>query len=347
MVITTGTEHRCLVQARRLHGDTAGPVVHVVTEPRAFCEPIGMTDDVLCLHTDQDAPRGKVVSADLASIESGGTAGWAEVIPERGDALEQAHRAGRGFLGVYLHDARNRVLLFDAAGAELGELALGDGISVSEVHVAEGSGERFLGVQSFVRGSRAYRVDLSAVRASPLTLTGWPAPVPAVTMERRLAASADGTAVPYFLLRLAGAGPALPALLCGYGGFSIAITPRFNPAWLAWLAAGGALAVANLRGGGEYGREWHEAGRRERKQNVYDDFIAVGEHLISTGVTTQGQLVLHGASGGGLLVGAVMTQRPDLAAVALPMVAVMDMLRFHPARTPRGHRLPGDADPHR
>ena len=335
------------MQTRRLHGDTAGPVVHVVTEPRAFCEPIGMTDDVLCLHTDQDAPRGKVVSADLASIESGGTAGWAEVIPERGDALEQAHRAGRGFLGVYLHDARNRVLLFDAAGAELGELALGDGISVSEVHVAEGSGECFLGVQSFVRGSRAYRVDLSAVRASPLTLTGWPAPVPAVTMERRLATSADGTAVPYFLLRLAGAGPALPALLCGYGGFSIAITPRFNPAWLAWLAAGGALAVANLRGGGEYGREWHEAGRRERKQNVYDDFIAVGEHLISTGVTTQGQLVLHGASGGGLLVGAVMTQRPDLAAVALPMVAVMDMLRFHPARTPRGHRLPGDADPHR
>jgi prolyl oligopeptidase len=167
----------------------------------------------------------------------------------------------------------------------------------------------------------------------------------------------------------------VPTLLYGYGAVNIAITPRFRAAWPAWLAAGGTLAAANLRGGGEYGREWHEAGMRERKQNVFDDFIAVGEHLISTGVTAHSQLALHGASGG-LLVGAVMTQRPDLAAVALPMVGVMDMLRFHKftirrrvdrgaersrcgrrlrvavrlfaaARPPRGHLLPGDAYPYR
>jgi len=329
LVITAGAEHRCLVQARRLRGGAVGPVVHVVTEPQASFEPVGVKDDVLFLRTDHDAPRGKVVSADLARMESGGAGIWAELIPERDDVLERAHRAGSGFLAVYLHDAQNRVLRFDAAGAELGEVDLGEPGSVSEVHIEENSEECFLGVESFVRGTRAFRVDLSTGRADPLLLTDRTALVPDVAVERRSATSADGTAVPYFLLRPAGAGPALPTLLYGYGGYNKAMTPAFKAAWPAWLAGGGALAVANLRGGGEFGREWHEAGRRERKQNVFDDFIAVGEHLISSGVTTRGQLALHGRSNGGLLVGAVMTQRPDLAAVALPMVAVMDKLRFH------------------
>jgi prolyl oligopeptidase len=334
LIITTGSERKCLVQARRLHGGTVGPVVHVITEPRARVEPVGVKDDVLYLHTDLDAPRGKVVSADLAGMETGGTGSWAELIPERDDVLQRVERGGHGFLAVYLRDAQHRVVRFDAAGAELGELDLtGAGQhsagSVSEVNVAENSEECFLGVESFVRGTRAYRVDLSTGRADPLVLTDRTAPVPDVVTERRLAISADGTRVPYFLLRPAGAGLGLPTLLYGYGGYNWAMTPAFRAAWPAWLAAGGALAVANLRGGGEYGRRWHEAGTRERKQNVFDDFIAVGEHLISTGVTTRGQLALHGASGGGLLVGAVMTQRPDLAAVALPMVGVMDMLRFH------------------
>jgi len=329
LTITAGAQRKCLVQARRLRGGTAGPVVHVVTEPRALFEPVGMKDDVLYLHTDLDASRGKVVGADLADMESGGTGMWAELIPERDDVLERAHRAGGGFLAVYLRDAQHRVLRFDAAGAELGEVDLGEPGTVSDLHAEQDSEECFLGVQSFVRGTRAYRVDLSTGRADPLVLTGRTAPVPDITIERRSATSADGTTVPYFLLRPAGAWQALPALLYGYGGYNKAITPEFKAAWPAWLAAGGALAVANLRGGGEYGRQWHEAGMRDRKQNVFDDFIAVGEHLISTGVTTHGQLALHGRSNGGLLVGAVMTQRPDLAAVALPMVGVMDKLRFH------------------
>src|ERR1039458_5702646 len=277
--------------------------VHVITEPRARIEPVGVKDDVLYLHTDQDAPRGKVVSADLAGMETGGTGNWAELIPERDDVLQRVERGGHGFLAVYLRDAQHRVVRFDAAGAELGELDLAgagqhsDG-SVSEVNVGEDSEESFLGVQSFVRGTRAYRDDLSTGRADPLVLTDRTAPVPDVVTERRSAISADGTTVPYFLLRPAGAGLGLPTLLYGYGGAYWAITPAFRAAWPAWLAAGGALAVANLRGGGEYGRQWHEAGTRERKQNVFDDFIAVGEHLISTGVTTRGQLALHGATGG-------------------------------------------------
>jgi prolyl oligopeptidase len=349
LTITVGAGRKCLVQARRLDGGTVGPVVHVVTEALASIDPVGVKDDVLYLHTDSGAPRGKVVSVDLASVESGGTGIWAELIPERDDILERAARAGGGFLAVYLRDAQHHVVRFDAAGAELGEVDLADagqhgvsqhGVSqhsagsVTEMNVDGDSSECFLGVESFVRGTRAYRVDLSTGRADPLVLEDQAAPVPDVVTERRSATSADGTTVPYFLLRPAGASAAgaeaaLPTLLYGYGGYNKAMTPAFKAAWPAWLAAGGAVAVANLRGGGEYGREWHEAGRREHKQNVFDDFIAVGEHLISTGVTTHGQLVLHGRSNGGLLVGAVMTQRPDLAGVALPMVGVMDKLRFH------------------
>jgi len=334
LVITAGSSRKCLVQARRLCGGTAGPVELVVTEPRARFEPVGVKDGVLYLLTDEDAPRGRVVSTDLARVESGGARMWAELIPERDDVLERAERAGRGFLAVYLRDAQHHVVRFDAAGAELGELDLADAgqhsaRSVREVNIEEDSEECFVGVESFVSGTRAYRVNLATGQADPLVLEDRAAPVPDVVTERRSAISADGTRVPYFLLRPAGARPELPTLMCGYGGYNRAITPAFRATWPAWLAAGGALAVANLRGGGEYGTEWHEAGLRERKQNVFDDFIAVGEHLISTGVTTHGQLALHGASNGGLLVGAVMTQRPDLAAVALPMVAPMDMLRFH------------------
>ena len=329
LTIAAGTDPRCRVQARRLRGGTVGPVLHVVAEPQARFEPTGLKGDVLYLHTDREAPRGRVIGVDLARLESGGTGAWAELIPERDDILDQARRAGSGFLAVYLRDARHCVLRFDGTGAELGEVELGEPGSVSELHVEEDSEECFLGVESFVRRTRAYRVDLSNGRADPLVLTDSTAPVPDVTLERRSAASADGTTVPYFLLRRAGAALPLPTLLYGYGGYNNAITPAFRAAWPAWLEAGGALAVANLRGGGEYGTPWHEAGRRERKQNVFDDFIAVGEHLVSTGITTHGQLAIHGRSNGGLLVGAVMTQRPDLAAVALPMVGVMDKLRFH------------------
>ena len=150
-------------------------------------------------------------------------------------------------------------------------------------------------------------------------------------MERRTAISKDGTPVPYFLIAPADAdrsGPQ-PTLLYGYGGFKIPVLADYRPGWSGWLAAGGLLAIANLRGGGEFGTAWYEAGRLARKQNVFDDYIAVADDLKQTGVTTTQQLALHGRSNGGLLVGAVLTQRPDLAAAALPAVGVLDLLRFH------------------
>ncbi|HMI33414.1 MAG TPA: prolyl oligopeptidase family serine peptidase, partial [Propionibacteriaceae bacterium] len=154
---------------------------------------------------------------------------------------------------------------------------------------------------------------------------------PEVRVERRTASSADGTAVPYFLVSAAGTDLSVPqpTLLYGYGGFKIPVLADYRPGWPCWLAAGGSLAIANLRGGGEFGTAWYEGGRLAHKQNVFDDFVAVAEHLKQTGVTTTQQLALHGRSNGGLLVGAVMTQHPDLAAAALPAVGVLDLLRFH------------------
>jgi prolyl oligopeptidase len=189
----------------------------------------------------------------------------------------------------------------------------------------------FVGTSAFTRPVAAHRIDLSG---DTVELTDLPSPgavgLPAVTAQRRWATSADGTRVPMTVLARTdlGDGPH-PTLLYGYGGFDIAVLPEFRAIFAAWVAAGGVLAVANLRGGGEFGAEWHQAGMLARKQNVFDDCIACAEQLIADGTTTVRQLAVHGRSNGGLLVGAVMTQRPDLFGAALPTVGVLDMLRFH------------------
>jgi prolyl oligopeptidase len=329
LAITLGTEQRSQILARRIHPDRLGPVATVVAERSAWFWPVGASGDVLYLLTDDGAPRRKLVTADLTCLESGCDCDiWADVIAERTDILDQVAMAGDGLLAVYLRDCRHRAVRFDLDGAELGELDLGDAISIEEVQAHAGEKEVFLGIDSLLNRT-SVRVDFSTGRSDPLVLTDRTAPPPEVVTERRSAVSKDGTVVPYFLLRRADVTGPAPTMLYGYGGYAAPCRPTFKAAWPAWLAAGGVLAVANLRGGGEFGTEWHEAGTRDRKQNVFDDFIAVGEHLVADEVTGPGQLTIHGRSNGGLLVGAVMTQRPDLAAVALPMVGVLDMLRFH------------------
>ena len=179
----------------------------------------------------------------------------------------------------------------------------------------------------------AYRVDTRTGEVETLAdlvpAADGGVPEPAISVQRRRATSADGTEVPYFLITPDGWSGTGPTLLWGYGGFKIPIFADYRPGWTGWLAAGGALVVANLRGGGEFGTDWYHAGRLANKQNVFDDAIAVAEDLITTGVTTSDQLAVHGRSNGGLLVGAMITQRPDLFAAAVPGVGVLDLLRFH------------------
>ena len=350
--LVEGTARRNKLAVRRIGPDGLGPVVPVVTEPHSLFVLAGSDGDILYLRTDDSAPRCRLVAVDLTAMADGaappsGTAPLHELIGEREAVLTHVVRAGAGFLAAYLDDASHRVRRFGLDGTELGDVDLGTGISMVDMTGRPGDSEAFAGVTSFVHDCRIYRIDV-ATGASRLLVDAVPpgAAFTATVIERGRATSPDGTAVPYFRVRRADMPTKTPqpTLLYGYGGFDRALTPAFKAAWPAWVEAGGVLVVANLRGGGEHGRRWHEAGTRERKQNVFDDFIAVAEHLVATGVTTHHQLALHGRSNGGLLVGAVMTQRPDLAAVALPMVGVLDMLRYH--RFTIGHAwMPDYGDP--
>jgi prolyl oligopeptidase len=337
LTLSQGTAQLHKVAVRRITPDRLGPVIPVVSEPRALFSPAGSDEDVLYLRTDHGAARGRLVSVDLGQLVEGteppgGVPPLREVLAERETVLAGAIRAGSGFVAAYLDDACHRLHRFGADGTELGEVDLGGAVSLAGWSGRAGDTEAFAGVTTFVNDLRVYRIDLST-GATEVLFEAMPGELTpgAVTTVRRRATSRDGTAVPYFLVRRADLsnGTPQPTLLYGYGGFDQPLTPTFRAAWPAWVEAGGVLVVANLRGGGEFGHDWHEAGTRGRKQSVFDDFIAVAEDLVDVGVTTRAQLALHGRSNGGLLVGAVLTQRPDLAAAALPMVGVLDMLRFH------------------
>jgi prolyl oligopeptidase len=311
-----------------------GTPVKVVDEPVAEFRLVRSEGPVLYLQTDLDAERGRVVRVDVAAVARDGRAEWLEVLAETEHTLDQVTAAGDGFVAVHLVDAQPQLTRYTLDGRRLGTLDLPGGAVVGlEGHA--GDEEVFVGLSSVVSPTQAHAVDLASGRTAALPdLVQGPAAgfaAPEVRVERRTAPSSDGTAVPYFLVRAAGTDSSVPqpTLLYGYGGFKIPVLADYRAGWAGWLAAGGVLAIANLRGGGEFGTEWYEGGRLSRKQNVFDDFIAVAEDLKASGVTTTAQLALHGRSNGGLLVGAVMTQRPDLAAVAIPGVGVLDMLRFH------------------
>ncbi len=322
---------------------TIGAPVKVVDTPDASYTFVRVDGDQLYLHTDLEAPMGRLVRVDLAWAARGDIQ-FAEVLPESAATLAAVEAAGPGFLVAHLDDAQPVVSYVRLDGDAPDELALPAGALVG----LDGSPTRttaFVGLSTLDSPTQAFRVELpsegsdAAPLVEPLDLVRGPvgrdsAPAvgfaPPYRVERRRGVSADGTAVPYFLVTPEGApdGPR-PTLLYGYGGFKIPVLADYRPGWSAWLKAGGTLVVANLRGGGEYGTAWYDAGRLAHKQRVFDDVIAVAEHLIETEVTTPAQLAVHGRSNGGLLVGAAMTQRPDLFAVALPSVGVLDLLRFH------------------
>ncbi|MGB3167496.1 MAG: prolyl oligopeptidase family serine peptidase [Alteraurantiacibacter sp.] len=277
--------------------------------------------------TNKDAPLYRVVSIDMDDP----AAGWTEVVAERDQPIAGSSIVGGHLILEYLEDASSSAYVYTLGGELVREIEFA-GLGSAGGFVGDPDrDEMFYSFASFNRPGTVYRYDVATGESSVFK-----APIVGfspddIAVEQRFYESKDGTRVPMFIVRradLAKSGEALPTLLYGYGGFDISLTPGFSPSRLAWVEAGGAFAMANIRGGGEYGKAWHDAGRRANKQNVFDDFIAAGEFLIAEGVTPEDGLAIQGGSNGGLLVGAVANQRPDLFAAGNAAVGVMDMLRF-------------------
>jgi prolyl oligopeptidase len=277
--------------------------------------------------TNWQAPRYRLVATDLRQSAPN----WREVVRESEETLQQGTIIGDKLVLNYLKDAASRALVLDLAGQGAKSLALSGLGTASGFRGRPGNPETFYSFTSFNQPASIYRLNLATGATAPFAvpeLTFRPADY---KVEQLHFSSKDGTRVPMFVVRkarTAAAGKAVPTLLFGYGGFDISLTPMFSAARMAWLEAGGAFAMANLRGGGEFGKAWHDAGRLDRKQNTFDDFIAAAEFLIARGIAAKGGLAIQGGSNGGLLVGAAINQRPDLFAAANPAVGVMDMLRF-------------------
>ncbi|MEH6717025.1 prolyl oligopeptidase family serine peptidase [Parasphingorhabdus flavimaris] len=281
--------------------------------------------DTLYFVTNKDAPRLRVVKTDLSADKPEFT----ELVAESDAVVDGAMIVGDRLVVSYLVDAKSQLSVFDLDGEALGTLDLPGPGQVGSLSGSMKSDEGFFTFQSFNRPTTVFRYEPSS---EP---TVWAAPsLPfdpdSVEVSQRFYESKDGTKIPMFLVHMKGQdlSEGAPTMLYGYGGFNISVLPQYKPAWMAWIKAGGVFASANLRGGGEYGKEWHDGGRLQNKQNVFDDFIAAGEYLLTMGITSQNGLAIEGRSNGGLLVGAVMNQRPDLFTAGHAAVGVMDMLRF-------------------
>lgn len=323
LYVGLGTLNKNLLFFREL--GSKGDFTELMSSFRASYSFLGNDSSTFYLQTDDEADRGRIIAIDLEGPER---ENWREIVPESGDTLERTVMLQDEFVCLYLHDASHRVRRFSTEGEVRGDIALPTLGSVEALHARREDSEFFYSFTSFLTPSQPYRFSLETGQSEVLGESGPEFDTTAYVTRQVFALSKDGTKVPLFLVHKAGLTGPNPTLLYGYGGFNISLTPSFSVSRLVWLERGGVLAVANLRGGGEYGTQWHEAGTKARKQNVFDDFIACAEYLIAEGVTDSKRLAIQGGSNGGLLVGACMTQRPELFGACLPAVGVMDMLRF-------------------
>jgi len=328
--VSQSTDRRNLV----FYKDLTDPNSKIVELIPTFAASFGLIDNegtTFWFQTDYEAPKGRVVAIDIAQSTEDWRSRLQPVIPEAEETLEDVSLFGNCFLATYLKDAHTQVKLFDLTGAPAGEVALPGVGSAGGFGGKRTDTETFYSFTSFTTPTTIYRYDLTTGESSLFRQPQVDFNPADYETKQVFYTSRDGTPVPMFIthkkgLTLDGSNP---TYLYGYGGFAIPITPAFSPSNLVWMELGGVYAVANLRGGGEYGEKWHQAGTKLNKQNVFDDFIAAAEWLIAAGYTSPQKLAIGGGSNGGLLVGACMTQRPDLFAAALPAVGVLDMLRFH------------------
>lgn len=321
-----GTDTRNRLYYRRL--DEAGDFVRLLDDFDAKYHFIGHESGRLFLLTDLGAPRGRIVAIDLAEPSRDR---WVEIVPEGEDTLEFATIVSGRLVVGRLHDAHHLLNVHDLDGRLIRELELPTIGTITELSGKPQHREMFIGFQSVVVAPTVLRYDFESDELAHFTESETSVDSSQFTTTQTWAKSADGTAIPIFVthrrdVELDGTNP---TILYGYGGFDISMTPLYAPDRLGFVEAGGVFAVANLRGGGEYGQDWHHAGMFGNKQNVFDDFIAAGQHLIGCGYTSAHHLGIYGRSNGGLLVTACLLQRPDLFGAVVGMVPVTDMLRYH------------------
>jgi prolyl oligopeptidase len=320
--VSRGTDPENAIFVKDL--STNGPVVELL--PNADARYVYLSNDATTFYfqTTKDAPRGRVVALDLHDST------LREVIAQTSDALDGATFFGDRIVATYLRDALARVLVYALDGRVQSEVALPGLGSVAGYTGKRSAHESFYSYTSYTEPTSIYRYDVATGLSTRVFAPQIRFDESAFTSEQVFYTSKDGTRVPMIVTSKKGTprDASAPAILYGYGGFDISLTPAFSSAVLVWLEMGGIYAAANLRGGGEYGQAWHQDGVKERKQNVFDDFIAAAEYLIDQKWTSAPKLAIHGGSNGGLLVGACMVQRPELFGAVLPAVAVMDMLRF-------------------
>ncbi len=289
---------------------------------------VGNVGDKLIFRTNLDAPRGRLVAVDSNNPARDN---WQELVPETEAVLRGASMVGNSLIAVYLKDAYSQVQQFALDGTAIRKVELPGIGSVSGFGGKADANESFYSYSSFNSPPTIYRFATDTGESTVFKTVNVDFDPADYVVKQVFYNSKDGTRVPMFIAHRTGLqlNGDTPTLLYGYGGFNVAMRPRFSISRLAWMEMGGIFALANIRGGGEYGDDWHKAGTKLQKQNVFDDFIAAGEYLVAERYTRPEKLAVMGGSNGGLLVGAVVNQRPDLFAAGLPSVGVMDMLRFH------------------
>lgn len=326
MSASIGTSGNELYFRKGIEGD--GKFTQVISNFDNDHSVVHVEGDVFYIVTNLGAPNNRLVKVDANNPLP---EHWVDLVPEKEEVIESVSTAGGSIFIEYLKDASSAIYQYDLEGNQIRKVEL-PGIGTAYGFNGEDEDtEVFFGFTSFTTPTSMYTFQIESGEAELYRAPELKVDFSQFETKQVFYTSKDGTKVPMFIvykkgIKLNGQNP---AMLYGYGGFNISLTPSFSMRWLSWLDMGGVFALANLRGGGEYGEKWHKAGTKMQKQNVFDDFIAAAEYLQAEGYTSPEKLAIKGGSNGGLLVGAVANQRPDLVGVALPAVGVMDMLRYH------------------
>ncbi|HET8675312.1 MAG TPA: prolyl oligopeptidase family serine peptidase, partial [Blastocatellia bacterium] len=306
---------------------SGGPIKTIVNDIDAHFN-AWFAGDRLVMQTDWQAPNGRIIVVDLKDPARDK---WREIIPAGQDAVQGFSLAGGKLFVSYLHNVSSQLKIFTIDGKAAGEVRLPGLGSTGGLQGRWGSNEAFFGFRSYITPQSIYRYDVATGKTEVWAQPIVPFKSDDFEVKQVWYASKDGTKIPMFLVHKKGLKPngKLPTLLYGYGGFNVSLTPGFRPATVAWVEQGGVFAVANLRGGGEFGEAWHKAGMLDKKQNVFDDFIAAAEWLIKSNYTNPSRLAIQGGSNGGLLVGAALTQRPELFQAVLCEFPDLDMIGYY------------------